>query len=209
MTREQARERLAEFVLGTLDEGDAQAVQVWLTRDDSLAREADHWAHVLGGLSEELEEAPPPPVLRTRLLADVARDRFYPYAQKIAKFCDITKERMREVLRFIDDPEKWEEVPMFGIAVIHFEHGPKSLGTDTGILRLPAGMVWPKHEHHGLETNFILQGELFDNGEKRYGPGEYVQKQEGDEHHFTVGKDSDLLMIVIHNGFDITGMPDS
>ena len=59
------------------------------------------------------------------------------------------------------------------------------------------------HSHHDVEINYILEGEMFDNGEVRYGPGDFIRKEKGDKHHYTVGEDCDLLVVAIHNGFDI------
>lgn len=200
------RDLLPEYVLGGLDEASARRVEAALADAPALRRELDAITEDLAGLALELTPVRPDPDLRARLLASAAQDRLLPFADELARFCDLALEKMKAVLRLVDDAAAWEPGPMPGIRLIHFEHGPACLGADTGLVEMPAGFAFPRHSHQGREVNYVLEGTLVDEDGTVYGPGTFVDKDVQDVHGFRVGDERPLVMVVIHNGFEIQMM---
>lgn len=194
---------LPDYVLGGLSPDEAAEVRAALETDPALRAEHDALVEDLTGLAVALPPTRPPPEVRERLVASARRDRFLPFVDELARLCDVAAEKMKAILRMVDDPEAWQAGPMPGIRLIHFEHGPACLGADTGLVEMPAGFQFPKHAHLGREVNFILQGSLHDDDGTVYGPGTYTDKGPDDVHEYLVGDEAPIVMVVVHNGFEI------
>lgn len=188
---------LAEYALSD----DASEIEALLAEDPELRAELDALTEAAHGLALTLTPVPPPPALKARLLASVAAERHLPFLATVARFADLALEKMRGILKTIDDPQAWEEL-LPGMHVIHFDPGPAMAGADTGFLRLEGGVRFPKHKHHAPEVTVVLEGELIDSDGSHYGPGDVFHKGEGDPHDYAAGPDG-LLIFTAHYGFEI------
>jgi quercetin dioxygenase-like cupin family protein len=207
---ERLLELLPEYVLGTLSDAEVGEVERELAGSEALRREADEIRETFGLLGASLTPIPPPAALKTRLLESVQAERFVPFAVPLTRYFDLAVERVRELLKWMNDPKtEWEMGPLPGIALLHFSGGPKVATADVGFVRLPRGLHFPWHRHTGYEVNFILQGTIRDHDGRLYGPGEVVEKASGTEHEFFVGEEEDLLIgVVLEQGFEIVPKPE-
>ena len=200
---EQAKDLLPDYVLGVLDDAQRAEVDAAVAASAELQAELAAVTEDLAGLADGLTPLVPAPDVKLRLMDAVKQDRFLPFADDLARFCDMAFEKMRDILRLVDKDEAWEAGPMPGIRLIHFDPGPQCFAADTGLVEMPAGFAFPRHEHTGREVNYILQGGLIDEDGTHYGPGEYCEKAKGNPHGFKVADEGVLVMVVMHNGFDI------
>jgi hypothetical protein len=163
---------------------------------------ADTLADEVAALSELLPLAPetPSPALRARLLETLrGPDRFRPFLAELARRFDLTVETVRGLLAKIDDPAAWETTPMSWIKLIHFPGGPALAEADAGFVRVSAGTTFPRHSHQGPEMAFVLEGRMIKNG-RSYLPGDIDEVPTDEVHEYQVGPESDLVVMVWHNG---------
>jgi hypothetical protein len=197
------RELLEEYVLGQLSQADERELLAALARSPELQRE-------LAGLREiaaaslNVGELRPRPQARAALLRAVdGAERRFAFVPDLVKLFDLGAERVRELLRLIDDATQWEAGPMPGISVMHFDGGPNALAADNGFVRLAAGLKFPMHRHLGNEVNYVLEGALRDGDGTLYLPGEGIVKNIDTPHEFSVPDAADALIAVSQDGFEI------
>ena len=203
MTLDQALELLPDYVLGAVSEAERAAIEALMVTSPELAREAGLIEEAMSWVAVGLPRVSPSSKTRARVLASAAKDRFLPFVDLAARLCDLAVERMQELLRWIDQPERWEGGPFDGIRLIHFDHGPQCLAIDTGFVRLPAGLEFPVHRHLGPEVNLILTGRVIDDDGTVYLPGDVVAKTVADVHGYRVGEESDLIIVALNDGFEL------
>lgn len=197
-----AHDLVFEYVLGALDADELDAFERELEKSPDLVAEVAAANDSLTTLAEDLPAATPSPDVRDRLMKTVAgSDRFLPFAADIAKYADLTVERVRELFKKID--EAWEAGPFPGIELIHFDGGPAAVGSDTGFVKFVAGFQFPNHSHHGDEVNYVMSGAVIDSDGTRYGPGDALLKTVDDTHAFSIPEDSETIIFVAQSGFDI------
>ena len=147
----------------------------------------------------------PPAELRARLLGGLGgTGRFRSVAEALRRFVDLGAAAVTELLRKIDDPAAWNVgLPgMTGIRYFHFSAGPAAAGAEAGFVRLEPGATFPDHRHLGPERTFVVDGVMHDRG-RVYGPGSVIESDTGTAHHYTAGPGRDLIIISLHNGFEL------
>jgi putative transcriptional regulator len=144
----------------------------------------------------------PPAALRARILGDLGGGaRFKPVAEALRRFVDLGADAVDGLLRKIDDAAAWTEgLPR--IRYFHFGPGPAAAGAEAGFVRLEPGATFPNHRHLGPERTFVLDGVMLDRG-RSYGPGSVIESATGTEHDYTAGPGRDLIIISLHNGYQI------
>jgi len=181
-----------------------------LSPDELAEREA--LEHVTTALALGLTPEPAPAALRSRLLASVARppQRFAPFVQRLAAMVDVALDRAQAMLEQIADPAAWEFAPKLGpgIALIHLDGGPRVAAADVGFVRVPAGQLFPEHQHHGVERVLILQGSLDDSSGERLTAGDTVVLEPGSQHHFRACAGEPLIYAVTVFGVTFPGIDD-
>jgi anti-sigma factor ChrR (cupin superfamily) len=206
MTRDASR--FAEYALGNLAEGEQREFEAELAESDELRRELAAVREALASLPFLRAPALPRPGARDELLAALGSgDRFRPFLADLARCCDLTAARVRELLSRIDDASAWERGPMPGLAFMHFDAGPNAIAHETYFVRLPRGMCFPYHRHAGPEINYVLEGALRDGDGTVYVPGEAMVKAPGTAHECFVPEDADTLIAVVQEGFEVIEKP--
>jgi hypothetical protein len=207
-----ALELIPEYVLGTLSEAETREVERALEQSPELRAEAAEVREAFGQLASALPQPAPPPNVKQRLMAAVAgEEKYSPFAIPLARYFDLAVEKVRELLKWAQDPKttEWLPGPLPGITLLDFDGGPRVATADVGFVRLPRGLHFPWHRHPGYEINFIIEGSIRDYDGRIYGPGEAVEKAAGSQHEFWVGEDQDLLIaVIIEQGFEIIPKPD-
>ena len=197
---------LMEYVLGLTPAAEREGLEAELESSPALARELAAVREALGLVASMLPPAPDEPRPRARAALLSALDsgaRFRPFADDLARHFDLPRARILELFAQIDDDANYEAGPMPGIEVMHFTAGPGAVGHDTGFVRLPAGLQFPHHRHHGHEVNYVLSGALRDGDGTLYLPGEATIKPPGTTHEFSVAPEKDALIAVVQDGFDV------
>lgn len=201
MKRDEALALLPEYALEVLSEAERAGVEAWLD-DPDVRAELRALSEDLTDLGAGLAPVTPSDDVRARLLASAAGpDRYSAVMADIAKYCDLAIDAVRAVLRQVDDATKWEPGPMPGIQIQHFDHGPAAVGTDTGFIRYPPGLVFPQHRHLGQEITIVLDGGFTDADGRVYGPGDVVAYADGTAHNFTVGPQG-LTVVICFSGYE-------
>jgi quercetin dioxygenase-like cupin family protein len=140
--------------------------------------------------------------LRGRILGDLAGSaRFRSVTEALRRFVDLGAAAVDDLLRKIDEASAWTE-GMPRIRYFHFAPGPATAGAEAGFVRLEPGATFPSHRHLGPERTFVLDGVMHDRG-RTYGPGSVIESATGTEHEYTAGAGRDLIIISLHNGYQI------
>lgn len=184
------RELLPLHALGALDADEAAEVERAIADDPALKRELDAYLETSGELPAALSPMTPSPDVKTRLFASVdasvAPSRFDRFAARMAEIFDVTVDKARMFLGWIDDPTRWEPSPIPQVQLVHLPAGPAWAGADCGLVRMPAGFPFPWHAHNGEELTFVLQGHAVDSDGNDLVPGSEIMVPEGAEHDFVV-----------------------
>ncbi len=190
----------AEHVLGLLSEREQRQAEAHLAACVSCAAEVRALREATTAIAAAAPAQPTPSYLRARLLASAdARGRLAQYTAALARFLEVPEQRARALLDMIDEPAAWEPNPA-GIGMIHLAPGPRyaAMGADAGLVRFPAGMVWPLHRHIGDELHLFLEGGIrIDQTGQELHPGDTLESKAGSEHSFRVLPDCDCVTAVI------------
>lgn len=186
-------ELLPLYALGILEPDEAAFVERAVATDTGLAAELAEYQHTTGALGAALQPVAPSPDVRTRLFASIGGGRFEAFSARMAQLFDVTLDRARELLGLIERPASWvAQIP--GIALVHFEGGPKAAGADCGFIRLSPGAIFPPHGHLGEESVTILTGRVHDvTNNVMYGPGDDCVQAEGTQHYLVCVGDEDCI----------------
>lgn len=205
-----ALELIPDYVLGTLSEAETREVEAAIAASPELQKEAEEIREAFGLLPASLPMPAPSPDLKKRLLhAAMHEERLMPFAPALSKYFDLTVERVREILRWVDDKtHEWIDGPAPGMFVLDFDGGPRVAHCDVGLIRMPANLHFPWHRHYGLEIQFVLEGEIRDFDGRIFRPGEAIEKLPGTEHEFFTGDREVLVGVVIQDGIEICDKPE-
>lgn len=198
-------ERFADYLLGVLPPAEAAAVERELRDDPAMAAELDALREVLHGLAYVPRPVAPAPSLRARVLAAAeGKGRLARFVEHLARFVDVSAEKARALLDAVDESAAWEAGPAPGVALLHFNGGPRFATADCGLVRFPAGMDWPLHRHLGDEGMFIFQGGIVDDSGVRHVAGDELHMKPGSEHSFKVLPEEDCVCaVIIHVGIEM------
>jgi hypothetical protein len=199
---DRALELLPEYVLGTLSEEDAAVVERALAESPDLVAEMRAISDAYETLAMSLPSVQPKPDTKNRLLSTLSENRFLPFVDELSRYFDLAVDRMKQILRMIDDVAAWEPGPMPGVQLIHFAGGPNAFAPDTGFVRFPAGSIFPHHDHKGPELTYVLAGSFEDSDGKTYGPGDVLIKSPGNPHSLRI-KGEDCIIAIAQVDYDL------
>jgi quercetin dioxygenase-like cupin family protein len=200
---DRAHELLPEYVLGTLTEEEEAEVEKALAESPELVAEMRSISDAYESLAESLVPVAPKPETKLRLLETMAENRYLPFVEELSRYFDLAVDRVRQILRMIDDPGAWEPGPMPGIELIHFAGGPNAFASDAGFVRYPPGFEFPPHEHEGPELTYVLEGTFIDGDGTAYGPGEMLIKEAGSQHEYRTGDDRTCIIAIAHVNYRV------
>lgn len=183
-----------------------------MSRDAKLAELAADLAHelnddVFSDVADELfasaalglTRRTPTPSLRDRLLAGVA-PAWHRYEAAFASLIDLDLGRAREILGRAENAEHWVDGPTVGISLFHIDAGPARQGADVGLVRLGAGVGFPRHSHLGNESILVLDGTYRDGAGYELSPGNAEQRDIGEDHDFVAGPHGVVFAVVLYEG---------
>jgi quercetin dioxygenase-like cupin family protein len=198
------QERLPEYVLGTLSPAEMQEMDDLVAASPALRREVDALTEVLASeTAARLHPVEPSPGLRARLLSSLdSPARFAPFCAELGRLFDLSEQAIRAVLARVDDAAAWLTFAP-GITYQHFPPGPRLAavpGAEAGLVKVAPGQTFFRHRHTGgPEMTFVLQGTMRD-GDRRFGPGNLIRREQGTVHDYQSVGDDDLVIAVLHHG---------
>jgi anti-sigma factor ChrR (cupin superfamily) len=147
---------------------------------------------LLGELALACRQTTPSPAVRDRLMASVDAlvrpGRLDRHAAALGALFDVTVDKARMFLGWIDDPSRWAPVGLRGVDGITIPAGPAWSGADCRILKVAAGGRFPTHRHVGAEAALILDGEAWEQvGGEVMGAGYLLERPAGTSHELLVG----------------------
>lgn len=143
---------------------------------------------------------------RAQLLSQLSgRGRFDRFAETVGALLDLTPEHARTLLDGIGDPASWYDAPLPDVSLYDLDKGPSVKNAITGFVRMPAGAVFPEHEHLGDEAVLVVQGSYVDGVSGRiHRAGDLVRLPPGTSHDFRVRPGPDLVYLaVVQKGIKI------
>jgi hypothetical protein len=198
---------LAEYVLGIVPEPRRLELEGEIAKSRALQREVAALRDAFGQLDDHLPGVQPRENSRNALLAALdSAARFSPFVGDLVQLFDLPEARVRELLGYTDDPARWIQTPVPGIALIDFPSGPKAIASHAGFTTFPKGLEFPYHRHVGPEINYILRGSMRGDDGRLYIPGEALVMEAGSSHEFSI-PDSETLIAVVHVGFEFIDKP--
>lgn len=164
---------------------------------------------LLADLLDAMPAEAPSATLKDRLLKSAAAvtssQRYASLLDRIASLTDLAREKAVQLVDALDDATRWVGHGT-DMAIFHVDGGPRVANAIVGFVRMPAGAVFPEHEHVGDEVMLILQGSLVTSDGQRHAAGEEVPSRAGTAHSFTVAAGPDLMYLgVIQGGMKIDG----
>lgn len=188
------QELLPLYALGALEPEEAALVERAIAEDPKLRVQLDAFLEAAGIMPAALPGMAPPPSLRDRLFANLDAmsqpGRWERFAGRLAEMYDVTVEKARMFLSWIDEPSRWGPSAFPNVQLIHLPPGPKWATADCGIVRMPAGFHFPNHGHHGPELTFVLQGKAHESNGTVLEPGMEQELGAGVEHDFVIDEAS-------------------
>ncbi|HZI10125.1 MAG TPA: dimethylsulfonioproprionate lyase family protein [Myxococcus sp.] len=177
---------LPEWALGTLAPPELEAAERHLAGCARCQEQAARLAPAREALLALPAPVEPPPAVLGGLMEQMeGPGRFARFADRVAAFFGLTRERALEVLRSISDPAAWGPGPVKGTELLPVETGGERAGMLAGFLRLHPGVRYPRHSHHGREWNLVLEGGFREDDGHEVWPGEELEKSESSAHGFT------------------------
>ncbi len=196
MTPAVGPELLALHALDALDADDAARVEAAVAADPALARELDALRAAAAAIAGELPVVAPPAGVKARLEASLDAltrpGRLDRFAARLAALFDVTVDKARMMLAWIDQPDqadqpdepgRWEAMAP-GVSLMHLPAGPACAGADCGFVRLEPGATFPWHAHDGEEVTVVLQGRARDADGTALAPGAEVVLGASTAHDF-------------------------
>lgn len=174
-------ELLPLYALGVLDPEEERAIEKALVERPDLAGELDAYRDTSAELIGLVAPIKPSPHVKLRLMSAISGGRFERFTAVFSKIFDVTADKGRELLAWIEDPTKWEDMNPFA-KVIHFPAGPACVGADTGFVRVAPGGTFPYHSHNGTEISLILAGTATTSDGKVLRAGDEVFEEPGTAH---------------------------
>ncbi|HVZ34889.1 MAG TPA: cupin domain-containing protein, partial [Polyangiaceae bacterium] len=90
----------------------------------------------------------------------------------------------------------------------HFQAGPSLGSADTGLVRMAAGLAFPRHRHIGAERVLVLEGGYRDSSGRVVIAGDAVEMPDGSRHAYRVLPDGPLVFaLVLESGIEIEDDP--
>jgi putative transcriptional regulator len=175
-------EELTDYVLGTLVGERVKLVEAHLAGCRECRAEAGTLKKATDALGLSVPGVEPTRGPLDGVLAQLqGGGRFTHFIPTLSEFFDIPEAQVRGLLDSLLDPAAWQPGPAEGVELIPVEVGPRLQGAMAGFVRIQPGAVFPRHQHHGEELNFLLQGGFRENGRDVW-RGDLVREPDGSQH---------------------------
>ena len=195
---------IPDYLLGVLPDSQRYEIDALVAGSSAFRQEVDRVAESLA-LGDPLAGEAPPEAVRGRLLRTLGGvDRFAPFFDDLGRLFELPLESIRKLLARIDG-QPWEStlmgVTLHGARLFHFAAGPALAagGAAGGVVRIDAGVTFPRHSHQGREVTYVLEGGYCADG-RVYGPGSAIEVTAGLIHDYRAAPERPLVLMVLHHG---------
>lgn len=177
---------LPDLLLGTLEAPARQRAEQHLGTCARCREEAARLSPALGGLAAMVTPLEPPPGVLPQLMARMeGPKRLARFAEQVARFFDVGRERALALLESLSAPGVWLPYKEPGVEVVPVEAGPGRAGMLTAFARLAPETRFSHHAHPTREWTLVLEGGLREDSGLQVWPGDVLEKQPGTEHELT------------------------
>jgi anti-sigma factor ChrR (cupin superfamily) len=145
-----------------------------------------------------LAAEPPAPSVMERIEASLTPGRFNLIVDRLARFLDVGRDRVRVILERMD--QRWMDGPAPGIQLQHVKAGPALAGWYAGLFRLRPGTRFPAHRHLGPESMMVLEGSVHESRGHFLTSGEVLDSDKDSAHDFVVTDDHECIAAVVQAG---------
>lgn len=174
---------LPDLLLGTLEAPARLHAEQHLGSCARCRDEAARLSPALGGLAAMVTPLEPPPGVLPQLMARMeGPGRFARFADKVAAFFDLGREKALALLESLSQPGVWLPYKEPGVEFVPVEAGPGRAGVLTAFARLAPETRFHHHGHPTREWTFVLEGGLREDSGLQVWPGEVLEKAPGSEH---------------------------
>ena len=182
-------DQLLEFELGSLPDGEREALVAALDADVSLAARLAELREVMAAYAGVAAQTPPNAAERIDAIMDeVSRtNRFAHLAGTVAELLAIGRDEALTWLAGLDEPSNWGPGVLPGTRMWAVPTDREDLGVVW--LKMPPGMEFPQHEHLGDETVLVVQGRYIDHEGRLHPPGSILREEPGTDHSFRIAED--------------------
>ncbi len=149
-------------------------------------------------LALALDPIEPSASLFERIEASLAPGRFNLIVDKLARFFDLGRDRIRVLLDRLD--ARWLDGPEAGIQLQHVKGGPRLQGCYAGFFKLQPGVRFPAHRHLGSESMMVLEGSVRESNGHFLTSGDVLHSAQGSAHDFAVADDHECIAAVVQAG---------
>jgi putative transcriptional regulator len=175
-------EELPEYVLGTMAPTRAKSIERHLQGCVACSRASRALGRTADDLALSVARVAPPPASWELIRASlVGGARFVQFLPQLSEMYDLPDAALRPLLEKLLMDSAWEEGPAPGITVIPVNTGPKFSEAFSAFVKIPPGVIFPRHRHEGEELNLILQGGFRERGKDRW-RGDFVREAAGSSH---------------------------
>ncbi len=165
----------ARHALGVLEPSEVARLEAALALDPDAQAEAAALRDAVLILALDCPQVAPPPALRARVLAQIART---PQGPALTVETALPPKPGFQFTRPADQP--WQPTPFPGVQM-----KPLSINRETGYwfvqIELAPGGRFPEHDHDGMEDLYLLSGDLHNEG-RVLGPGGFIHAESGTHH---------------------------
>jgi mannose-6-phosphate isomerase-like protein (cupin superfamily) len=186
------QELLPLYALGILAPEEQSFVEQAIAEQPALAAELAQYQDTAAELFVLTPPVAPSAHVKHRLMSSIGAGRFERFTAAFARIFDVTAEKGRELLGWVEDPSRWEVMDAVA-KVIHFPAGPACAGADTGFVRVAPGGTFPYHGHGGHEISIILAGSAITSDGKVLRAGDEVSEEPGTAHDLSNTGEEDFI----------------
>lgn len=175
-------EELPEYVFETLAAPRLKSVERHLKTCAACSAKVRSLRQAAGGLALSVPAVAAPLGALDRIRGELSGGgRFGHFTPQVAELFDLPARDVRPLFDKLLIPSSWEEGPAPGIGMIPVNAGPKHAGAFSAFVKIPTGVLFPKHRHVGLEVNLVIQGGFRERG-KEVWRGDLVREASGTSH---------------------------
>ncbi|TQV87308.1 cupin domain-containing protein [Aliikangiella coralliicola] len=142
--------------------------------------------------------------LKQNLLSSIeCPERLVAYRARFGRLFDLSVSEVESLFEHLScdinelNRTVWKLFKPEGIFFMHFDGGPKVKQAECGLVYMKVGTKIPRHIHREDETVMVLQGEVFENSNNLYYPGDIVFKPKGSEHQVTAGDSQSVILGIL------------
>lgn len=203
---------LPDLVLGTLDDPTRAMVELHLEQCDRCSAEVVALTDALSDVALSIPPQQPSRTGLTRVLTSIIEEeqrdaperapRFGALTERLARFFEVTVERVNALVQLVDEPAAWSRGPAEGIKLVDIDVGGRFAAADVGFVLMAPEATFPHHRHVGGELVLVLEGAFIEDDGTVVRAGELQDLAANTRHSFKALGEGCILAVIIREGLD-------